>query len=456
MTRLMIFAVIVIVMAVLAIQNQDATALTILGSRQTPAMPFGLLLVGAFSAGTLLTIFLYGLVGLQRPPESKYRPMGRRVPYPDSPGSTNLPPSGPSTNTASSPYATAGQSYGSTSAFVSEPSPQSTSPQSTPPQDTPPQGTSFQNSSVQPQDSSSQSSSSQSSYHAPNTSPSAASAAASSSYVETNRTNSNASTPPIFPDTPASPSTPSVVDTPEPEKKKNRFQSLSDSLSDSLGDIGKKINQSVASQPPTQEKRIGDDWGELRTAEHINSWDADEVRSASGLTQPTAKRGLLDFIGVGTANPGAPSADRLTDDIATGWDGTPGDASYEDGAYGSRPYDDRAYENGPYEEGLDRGWEQDYGSEANNGAKQPQRRVYRDGIYSDGDYQEGPYEQGAYEQQPYEEGPYAPPYEEEGPYETADEIGPEGVYEADYRVIEPPSKPLEEIEKREEDEPPYT
>ena len=136
MTRLLITAVIIVVMAVVAIQNPQATALTFLGSQQTPELPFGLLLVIAFSAGSLLTIFLYGLIGLKRPSaSSKYQPMGRRVPYPENPSDSSFssPNSSSTRNTATQdaapPYATINQNYGRSTAFVSDSSPQDTPPQ---------------------------------------------------------------------------------------------------------------------------------------------------------------------------------------------------------------------------------------------------------------------------------------------------------------------------------------
>ena len=375
MTRLMIFVVILVVMAVVAIQNQEATALTILGSQQTPEIPFGLLLVGAFGAGSILTLFLYGLVGINQPPESKYRPMGRRVPYPDSPGSTDLPPSGPPTDTAAAPYATVGQSYGSSGAFVSEPTPQESG--------APPQSN-YQNS---------YQSDSQRSY-----------SAAPSDTVST-----SAFAPPIASEPSAEAYSETAVSDPKPEKKKSRFNPLN-------------------RQPkPAVEKKIGDDWGELRTAEHINSWDTDEVRRASGAAETDGRRGLFDFIGVGAAINGAASgprsADSLTEDIAAGWHEPDGSYAYEESAYTGV---------GPYRDDLDSGWEQGYGGEDTaSSAGASQRKIYSDGIYSDGDYSDSGYSEGPYE---------------EGPYEAlSEEDVEEGVYEADYRVIVPPSKPLDEV-----------
>jgi len=396
MTRLMIFVVVLIVMAVLAIQNQETTALTILGNQQTPEIPFGLLLVGAFSIGAVLTLLLYGLVGMHRPPksteQSKYRPMGRRVPYPDSPGSRDLPPSGPPTDAVSTPYETAGstsyktagstsQGSSSSTAFVSEPA-------SSPSAATP----------------------TQNSYRTPGVQGSAP----YSSTSEPSNVSQSAFSPPIFSEGAAKDAPDSAVGSPTPEKKKSRFNPLN----------------RQATQKPKVEKRVGDNWGELRTAEHINSWEADEVRRASGNAKPNEKRGLLDLIGIGgasangaTAKGAQQPAEQLADDIAAGWNEPIGEYPYEEGAYAG----------GPYRDELDSGWEQGYRTE--DTASGSQRRVYHDGIYSDGDYPEGPYGEA------YAEEAYA------GPYEEPDESGEgpeEGVYEADYRVIVPPSRPLEE------------
>ena len=86
------------------------------------------MLVSGAALGSSLRWVLYGLVGLRRPPESKYRPMGQRVPYPNSPGSTTLPSSGPAYQPAeTTPYST------SSTAFVSEPGTPQEPPASSPP-----------------------------------------------------------------------------------------------------------------------------------------------------------------------------------------------------------------------------------------------------------------------------------------------------------------------------------
>ena len=403
MTRLMILAVIVVVMGTVVVQNQSGVALTILGAQQTAEIPFGLLLVIAFSVGALLTIFLYGLVGLHRPSVSKYQPMGRRVPYPDSPSSPNLPNSGPSTGPTSSvapPYATASQGYSkSSTAFVSEPATTDTA--------------------ASAQDSYGTVSDTNSSYRSQTYNMPAASTGADSLSNPSDVRSSSAS---------STPST--VVDISESEKKKSRFG------------IGRK------SEPePEADKLVGDDWGELRTAEHLNSWNAGEVRRASGISDAGGKRGLLDFMGIGSsAKPR--SADQLTEDIAAGWSesasGYAGAGGYTSDEYAGAYGDEYASGYAPeYSEpdALDSGWDHAYSQPTDQrtdagdvaaGATDYSSRVYQDGIYSDR-YDEGPYESD----EMYEEGP------EEGPEE--------GVFEADYRVIVPPSKPLDEVPGEESD-----
>ncbi len=133
MPRLIVLLLIILVMAALAIQNSTAFPLVVLGSYTTPAIPLGLMLVGAVVLGSLITLILYGLIGLRRPPESKYRPIGSRVPYPASPGSTDLPPSGPAHQPPAATYSAPAPS----TAFVSEPSPppQDSAPTASPPAD---------------------------------------------------------------------------------------------------------------------------------------------------------------------------------------------------------------------------------------------------------------------------------------------------------------------------------
>lgn len=318
MIRVIVLLLILAALVILAVQNlATSVALVILGGR-TAEIPFGLLLVGAVGVGVLVSLVLYGLVGLRRSPESKYRPMGRRVPYPDSSGDTARPPYQP----------TATYSGGS-SAFVTEPpvARQDSVPGSGTANSEAPQDTAYR---------------------------------------------------------PSSPS-PDARQTP-PEKKKTFHPNESDRYS-----------------------RIGDDWGELRTAAQRDSWDEGGNAGAS-----SSQRGLFDFIRPGG---GGNNADQLSDDIGTGWDEGPARPDY--------PSD---YDDSGYDDGLDRGWE---GFESYDEAPPPledpayERRVYRDGLYDADDVPgEADY---ADDRQP-------------------GEIGPDGVYEADYRVIVPPSKPLEDGE----------
>ena len=125
MPRLIILLLTLTSLAILTVQNlgvEKAVALVILG-RPIAAIPLGLLLLAAIGLGALTTLLMYGLIGLRRPAESKYRPMGTRVPYPE-PGSTSTY-DGPSTSSsAGSTYdgSATSKQYGSgNSAFVTEP-----------------------------------------------------------------------------------------------------------------------------------------------------------------------------------------------------------------------------------------------------------------------------------------------------------------------------------------------
>ncbi len=118
MIRLIVLLVILAALVILAVQNLATPVVLVILSGRTTAIPFGLLLVGAVGVGVLISLVLYGLVSLRRSPESKYRPMGRRVPYPDS-----------ASDTARSPYQPA-DPYSASSAFVTEPpvTPQDSAP----------------------------------------------------------------------------------------------------------------------------------------------------------------------------------------------------------------------------------------------------------------------------------------------------------------------------------------
>ena len=128
MPRLIVLLVTLASLTIVTVQNlgaEKAVSLVVLG-RPLSSIPLGLLLLGAVGTGALTTLILYGIVGLRRATESatksKYKPMGSRVPYPES-GST-VPPAG---STTSSSYGSTGSTAGSTaygsggSAFVTEP-----------------------------------------------------------------------------------------------------------------------------------------------------------------------------------------------------------------------------------------------------------------------------------------------------------------------------------------------
>jgi uncharacterized integral membrane protein len=380
MLQLIILLLALAALAIVAVQNMSTSvALVLLGSIKTAAIPFGLLVVGAVAIGALLTLTLYGLVGLQRAPESKYRPVGRRVPYPDSPdsGSSGSSYGGSGVGyggykPATEPAYSSGRAGGRSTAFVNDSSP-------------------------------------------PNT------------LYDAGPGNSNAAN--AYP----SPEPRSNVERPGSEKKKSNR---------------------AAEQP--LEGRIGDDWGDLRTAEHLNSWNLS--------SEQTGKRGFLEFIGLASGPPAAVS----TREFETGWDDGLRDASVE--GYADREEYRPVYDD--YDDELDRGWEdferdryeaesaEGYGyapdgygesfadssrnSSGDSSGDFSQRRVYRDGLYDD---------RAGYRD---EEGPYRDsrdyrrrddyPEDDEGPYDERGRMAEEGVYEADYRVIVPPSKPLDDAE----------
>ncbi|MGD1897911.1 MAG: hypothetical protein ACFB16_13265 [Phormidesmis sp.] len=411
MPRLIILLLTVAALSILTLQNlarESAVPLVVMGQTVAESFPLGLLLLISVAIGSLLTLILYGLVGLQRPPESKYRPMGRRVPYPpDSPGSTTLPASGPSSDYT--PQPAYGDRYSSSSsAFVTEPNvtepdinkpagkpdsaPGSTpdpasKPFITPPQDTPPQDRSPRDSAAFQPDS----------------------ADSSSSY---------------FSQEPAS----------EPSSSDLRSRSFAQKplagLKSTLG-LGKKKDRKPTSDEPA--KPIGDDWGQLRTTAQRNSW---EVNKNDSSRLEEGAKSLFNF----GRNVGA-NAGRLAEDIASGWNnqGQSGqgqsvqgrsDERYVD-RYESAGYESAGYESYVGDDSLDRGWENfdDYSDPPpdyrSSDYQASDRRTYGDSLYGS-TVEGGP------------EGPY--PYDDE----RLNELGPDGVYEADYRVIEPPSKPLTE------------
>ncbi|MEL6491599.1 MAG: hypothetical protein AAFQ95_16705 [Cyanobacteria bacterium J06621_3] len=160
MPRLIILLLSVAALAVLALQNLATTVPLVVLGRTLLDIQLGVLLAISVGIGAFLTLVLYGLVGLRPAATSKYQPMGRRVPYPDSSGSTLPPsggPSGPDSATSYGAKSPTDAGYSSSSAFVSEPKADSVSsgsgsaggsqpfitpPQETPIKDTPPSSSS--------------------------------------------------------------------------------------------------------------------------------------------------------------------------------------------------------------------------------------------------------------------------------------------------------------------------
>ncbi len=450
MPRLITLLLILASLAVLAMQNLKTALPLVILSSETAAIPVGILLVSAICTGALITLILYGLVGLGRPPESKYRPMGRRVPYPDSPGSTTLPPSGPATGST-------GPSYGSgASAFVSDP-PKDTvvktpaAPASAPSVNAPTVTDSPIKGSTPKADTASSGAGTQGS-KGKNTK-------ANKSGGFRSHFGSRAPSAPIPENSPASTPRTNIDEAPGVKKKTKR--------------------KDKKRQEDTVNRKIGDDWGDLRTPEHRNSWEISEEERRQ-LGQP---RGLFDFMKPGST--ARENAGRLASDIAAGWSGRkgaqtspqPNAASYQEGyqdsynsydqgdedSYGRGPsyvdsrdgnYPSSGYQSGYQSEGyrpadyddLDQGWENfdDYVEPPTNNVE-TERRVYGDSLYGedsrDGGYGEDTYREAGYREGDYKEGDYR---EERFPEDGPNEIGPDGVYEADYRVIVPPSKPLDD------------
>lgn len=123
MPRLIILLLTLASLTIVTVQNlgeDKAVRFVVLGTPLS-AVPLGLLLLCSVAAGALVTLLLYGLVGLHRPAsstvKSKYQPMGSRVPYTDAASDSNAPRPDSSYSTA-----TTGTAYGSSStAFVTEP-----------------------------------------------------------------------------------------------------------------------------------------------------------------------------------------------------------------------------------------------------------------------------------------------------------------------------------------------
>lgn len=367
MFRLIILLLPIAALIVLAIQNSaPVIALNFLGG-SLPAVPFGLLLVIAVGVGALITLLLYGLMGWRRPPESKYRPMGRRVPYPDSDLSSS--PSSPAAAPSSYPPTDSYGGYAS-DAFVSdipvgEPPTDGDRPPLPPdsPTDTyqTTEADGWQNNSNPP----------------------------SSTFVDSLKSN--------LPFTRKGPDQKGIV---------------SEELSEKEG-----VNRQQADGRP-----IGDDWGERRTVEQINDWEA--------VKPSVVEEGIDNLFRFGKS--AGTNVGRIADDIASGWNN-----QYQDhqSAEAPEPYP-ASYYAGPYEDELDQGWENfddGYDDFGRTGSAQPSsRRIYGDSLYESGE-----------------------PILAEDDYlseddldsgRATDEVGPDGVYEADYKVISPPLKPLEEIE----------
>ncbi|MEL6603609.1 MAG: hypothetical protein AAFP20_10350 [Cyanobacteria bacterium J06614_10] len=424
MPRLIILLLTLVALAVLALQNLSTTVSLVVLSGTLPELPLGILLVCAVGIGAFLTLILYGLVSLRRPPESKYRPMGRRVPYPNSPGSSTLPPSGPPYKPEDSTVS--GSGYGSTSsAFVSEPATTvDPAPASPPPQDTPIQDRyaqdSYSDSYAQDsyaQDSYAQDSYAQDSYAAQDTysqAPPSQDTYRSQDTYQRDTYGAVAEGPaPNYGGVPRSNISQGIGVSGQSKSDRTGFPKQP--LAGLKSVFGKKKDRN-GDEPAVADRPVGDDWGELRTTAQRNSW---EVIEGERSNFEAGARELLKFgRDVGT------HAGRLAEDIATGWnnrDNAPPGAPPEEiagRAYPAEGYDAYYADDSDYTGDRSEGYEQAPGA---------RKRTYGESLYDDPDAR-GTGEEGDY-----------PAYEDA---DGRDEIGPDGVYEADFRVLEPPSKPL--------------
>ncbi len=408
MPRLIILLLPVVALIVLAIQNRTPViALNFLGG-SLPALPFGLLLAIAAAIGALITLVLYGLVGLRRPPESKYKPMGRRVPYPEGPGYGPAPSGSPSVDPAApSAYPAADPTSSYTSAFVDEPAPRDSAPSSPAPS-------------------------------APSPDPSVSQDRVPSGYTPVSPVPKD----PVPKDYASTDSAPrdlvqgSISDDPIPgQPVPAAGSSFLGSLKSNLPFVGKQDNsRNHSTKKSVDDRSIGDDWGERRTTEQINDWEA---------AKPSVvEEGVGNLFRLGKS--ASTNVGRIADDIASGWNNSntasrsPASQSEQYSADSSYS-DSRAYHPSPYEDELDRGWENfDDGYDnlppnPSTGSMRPEsRRIYGDSLYGDDPYRR--------------EATVADDYDSDyiDTHQPSDEIGPDGVYEADYRVIVPPSKPLDE------------
>lgn len=120
MPRLIILLLTLASLTTVTVQNlgsDKAVPLVVLGT-PIASIPLGLLLLCAVGTGALITLLFYALVGLYRPAnkasQSKYQPMGSRIPYSETSSNPNIPQTG---SGAGSSYSTSSSS----TAFVTEP-----------------------------------------------------------------------------------------------------------------------------------------------------------------------------------------------------------------------------------------------------------------------------------------------------------------------------------------------
>lgn len=449
MLRLTILLLPLVMLAVLAVQNMATTVPVVILGQSIAEMSLGILLLVAIAIGAFLALILYGLVSLGRSSESKYRPMGRRVPYPESPSGTDSSSSGPSSGTYSgtdSSGSFADSSYGSrSSAFVSEPVDSSVSSSASAPASSPDP---IERSVSTPPSESSSSASTSSASTKDSFGGSLRSTVSRSSDRSAFQGERSYSDPFISTEPSAEPKRESKRE-PKKEsgkgfpkqpiaglrsvfgKKKDRQEIPPvEPRADTRADTQADTRTEFGTEPGT----IGDDWGNIRTASQRDDWDISEDN------QSPVEKGARNLFRIGRDV--STQAGQIAGDIASGWGSEPTSNPNNNPGYDATAPANRDYSADPYyaddtyytgnrsdgydatsPDGLDQGW-QEFDNYDDPPSPAAAKRTYGDSLYDDGldgdDYDDRP-----------------------------SEIGPDGVYDADFRVITPPSKPLDSIDEEE-------
>lgn len=202
-------------------------------------------------------------------------------------------------------------------------------------------------------------------------------------------------------------------------------------------------SQSKASKPEASANPYDTNWESFKAPQQWDDWgerpDPKTVVSEKN-TQASQKKGLFGF-----KRPPY-SADASVNEIESGWD------DYRDEsrpARGGSTVDDSLEE-------ITEGWDDDYGGDYQP-PRDDRRRESRDGYRDEFDGDDSPYERQDYRDQRYRESVarsaeqnFVDDTVSDSIFEGDDDdlgpaqVGPDGVYEADYRVIIPPYQPLKD------------